>query len=204
MLFLFGALFACNGGSTTQYTGHTTYKYMPLDGERSWRYGNDGMNFELLVEKVDAQLIDGVEIVSVEYSKYDPQELLATIDWSSDSIFGIQIHGYTLTNQGGMDFETPVLFADYRMIPGENVVSTTDGITFTSTFNGVEMCPNNWVSEENAWECLYFTVESDSASGTFPFVGDWWIANTWGASRFITPQGTFGSENTWVLSQADY
>ena len=135
MLFLFTSLFACNfpGASTTQYTGHTTYKYMPFDGERSWRYGNDAMNFELLVEKVDAQLIDGVEIISIEYSKYDPQELLATIDWSSDSIFGIQIHGYTLTNQGGMDFEIPVLFADYRMIPGESGSSPRIGIIANCT-----------------------------------------------------------------------
>ena len=201
MIFL---MLACGGGPTTQYTGHTTYKYMPFDGNRTWRYGNDGMGFELSVEKVDAQWVDTTEIITLEYAKHEPYELLATIDWSSDSIDGILVHGYTLTNQGGMTFDTPVVFADYRMVPEDVVETVTNDITFTATFVGVEMCPNDWVSEDNTWECLHFNITSDSAASSFPFVGDWWLANTWGASRFVAPEGTFGSDNTWVLSQANY
>jgi hypothetical protein len=103
-----------------------------------------------------------------------------------------------------MEFEEPVMLADYKMIPGESVETTTDGITFTSTFIAMEQCPNNWIDEANTWDCLKFEISSDSSSGSFPFVGEWWLANTWGPSRFITPDGTFGSSNTWVLSQATY
>ena len=161
-------ILACGDGAQTQYTGYTPHKYMPLDGNRTWRYGNDGMSFELSVEKVDAQLVDTTEIVTLEYAKHEPYELLATIDWSSDSIDGILIHGYTLTNQGGMEFDTPVAFADYRMVPGASIETTTNDITFTSNFIAVEKCPNDWVSEENTWDCLHFDISSDSNLASFP------------------------------------
>ena len=202
---MFFLMFACSPeGSSTNYSGHNTHEYMPLDGVRSWQYQNDGASFDMVVEKTATNSVDGLDIVTYTYSKKEPVESLATIDWSSDSLNGILIHGYTLTNQGGMEFEEPVMLADYKMIPGESVETTTDGITFTSTFIAMEQCPNNWIDEANTWDCLKFEISSDSSSGSFPFVGEWWLANTWGPSRFITPDGTFGSSNTWVLSQATY
>lgn len=195
-------LFAC-GGPSTSYTGHNTYEYVALDGTRTWKYTNESMGFDMVVEKIDTQKIDNVEIITLEYSKFDPQELLGSIKWSSDSLEGILIHGYETTN-GGMDFEEPVLIAEYRMVPGEIVTTTTDGVTFTSTFEGVETCPNDWITDGDDWNCLKFTVEDDGAASTFPFVGEWWFANTWGASRFVSPNGPFGSSSPWVLSQASW
>ena len=202
---MFFLIFACGpGGSNTQYSGHNTHEYMPFDGVRSWQYQNDGAAFDMLVEKTNTTESDGFEIITLTYSNNSTGESLATIDWSSDSLNGILVHGYTLTNQGGMEFEEPISVADYKMVPGEIVETTTDGITFTSTFVKMESCPNNWIDEENTWDCLKFELTSDSSSGSFPFTGEWWGANTWGVSRFITPDGTFGSSNTWVLSQATY
>lgn len=202
---MFFLMFACAPeGSNTNYSGHNTHEYMPLDGVRSWQYQNDGAAFDMVVEKTNTNTVDGIDIITYTYSKKEPSESLATIDWSSDSLNGILVHGYTLTNQGGMEFETPVILADYKMVPGESVETITDGITFTSTFVAMEQCPNNWIDEDNTWDCLKFEISSDSSSGSFPFVGEWWLANTWGPSRFITPDGSFGSSNTWVLSQATY
>jgi hypothetical protein len=201
---MFFLLIAC-GGTSTQYSGYSNiHKYMPLDGNRSWRYENDGSSFDLSIEKTNAELFDGTEIVTISYAKYEPVESLASIDWSSDSLNGILIHGYTITNEGGMEFEIPIVFAQTRMLPGESNETTTDGITFTSTFVALEQCPNNWVDENNIWDCLKFEVSSDGSSTNFPFIGEWWLANTWGPSRFITPDGSFGSSNTWILSQATY
>jgi len=201
MLFL---LIACNGGANTQYNGHTTYDYMPLDETRSWRYQNEGMSFELGVSKGAGEMKENIEVFTMTYSNHDTSETLATIDWSSDSLNGILIHGYTITNQGGMEFEEPVVFAEYKMLPDEVAETSTDGINFSSTFIGVEKCPNNWIDEDNTWNCLHFDISSDSSAGNFPFVGEWWLAQSWGASRFVTPDGSFGSSNTWVLAQATY
>ena len=40
-LFLALALTACTDGSTTQYTGHNTYEYFPMEGDRTWTYVAD-------------------------------------------------------------------------------------------------------------------------------------------------------------------
>ena len=201
MLFL---LIACGDKNNTQYSGHTTYGYMPLDETRSWRYQNEGMTFEMGVTKGESYMKENTEVFPLIYSNHDTSQNLATIDWSSDDRDGILIHAYTLTNQGGMEFEEPIIFAEYKMVPGEIVETETEGITFSSTFVGVETCPNNWIDEENTWDCLHFTISSDSSASNFPFTGDWWLAQSWGASRFVTPDGTFGSSNTWLLSQATY
>ena len=197
MLFL---LLACGPGNTTQYSGMSTNEYMPLDGVRSWQYENEGAIFDMFVEKTGSETVDGYDVVTITYSKKEPAESLATISWSAHD--GIKIHGYTITNQGGMEFETPIALSESKMIVGDVVESTTDGITFTSTLVVVEQCPNNWIDEANTWDCLTFEITSDSTSGDFPFLGEWSLANTWGPSRFIASDGPFASSNSWVLSQA--
>ena len=194
-------LTACNG-PMTGYTGHSTHEYMALDGDRSWRYVNDGIEFDLSVEKVETKDANGTEVVTLEYSEYDPFKLLGSIDWSSDSSDGIMVHGYALEGQEAVSFDTPIGVSEYQMIPGDSVTTETNGSTFTSTFEAVESCPNDWVDED--WECLKFVIESDSEASAYPFVGQWWLANAWGASQFIAENGPFGTESTWVLSQAQW
>ena len=199
---MFFLLLACGSTSNTQYSGISTNEYMPLDGVRSWQFENAGTVFDLQAEKTNAETIDGTEIVTISYSKKEPAEKLASIDWSSND--GILIHGYTITNQGGMEFEFPVALAKYKMLPDEIVETTTDGITFTSTLIGMETCPNNWIDEANSWDCLRFEITADSSASSFPFLGEWWLASTWGPSRFVASEGPFASSNTWVLSQATW
>lgn len=195
-------LFTACDGPMTGYTGHSTHEYMALDGDRSWRYVNDDLDFDLSVEKLDVQMINGTEIVTLEYAEYDPYALLGSIQWSSDSSDGILIHGYSLEGQEATSFDTPILVADYQMIPGEVSKTETNGSTFTATFEAVESCPNEWVDDD--WECLKFVIETDSTASTYPFIGSWWLANAWGPSRFVSDNGPFSASSEWVLSQAQW
>jgi hypothetical protein len=88
------------------------------------------------------------------------------------------------------------------MIPDDMIETSTNGATFTSTFIGLEMCPNNWTTDE--WECLHFVVTVDQAEHNYPFVGEYWLANGWGASRFLAEKGSWASAAEWVLIGATW
>lgn len=201
ILFTAALISACNGPMTA-YTGHNTYEYMALDGTRSWRYSNDDSEFDLSVEKLNVQEKNGTEIVTLEYAQFEPYELLGAIMWSSDSRDGIMIHGYSIEGETMVEFSNPILVAEYRMVPGDFSETESDGTLYTSTFESVESCPNLWVDED--WDCLKFTIESDSETSTAPFIGQWWLANAWGASIFTSDNGPFSSARPWVLSQAQW
>ena len=194
-------LTACEGPKTG-YTGHSTHEYMALDGTRSWRYVNDGTDYQLNVEKLESQMVGDTEVVTLEYAEFDPYLLLGSIQWSSDSSDGIMIHGYSVEGQDSLTFDPPILVADYQMVPGEVSTTETGGSIFLSTFDAVETCPNEWVDDD--WECLKFTITTESGVSTYPFVGTWWLANAWGPSRFIAENGPFSASSEWILSQAQW
>ena len=200
---LFLTNFACTG-NTTSYSGHGTYDYLAFDGDRVWRYQNESENvdYTLVVETLESSSVDGVETITFEYSKEDPQELLGSITWQSGLLEGIGIQKYSTADGEEVIFDELVVFAQNRMVPGASVTTETNGSVFTSTMNGVEQCPNEWNTNE-VWECLHFTVTVDSESHSYPFVGDFWMANGWGASRLNIPQGSWGAEGTWVLTYAE-
>jgi hypothetical protein len=103
------------------------------------------------------------------------------------------------------DFENPIQIAEYKMLPGEETLTTTDGMDFVASFHGVEDCPNEWIrDDQQAWECLHFTIAEDGGGAGIPFIGEWWLANTWGASRFVAEEGPFSNENPWLLSGAEW
>lgn len=190
---------ACDGAGPS-YTGHNTWEYFPLDGERSWKYAmdDDSAGYILEVEKVSTAEQGGTQIATLEYRKEDTGDLLYSVQWSSDSAGGILIHGYEVQGGDSVDFDAPVQFADYRMIGGDTVETQTNGMNFASTLVGLESCPNLWTTEE--WECLHMSLDDgdgDDMAGP-PFAGDWWIAGSWGASRF---QPT-GWNADWVLTNA--
>ena len=58
-------------------------------------------------------------------------------------INGSGITGYTLGDEEVI-FDTVVGFANHRMVSGDTVETTTNGVTFTSTMLGLEPCQNNW------------------------------------------------------------
>ena len=68
---------------------------------------------------------------------------------------------------------------------------------------GQESCPNDWGTDTD-WTCLYFSLSAEQEGYGIPFVGDYWMANGWGASRFKTAEGPWASEDEWVLIGAEW
>ena len=210
MLLIGLTLLACEGAKTS-YTGHSPDSYLPLNGERTWRYKNGevGAEFsdddiEINVETFSSEKVGDYEVVTLEYSVADPRQVLATIKWSSDSSNGIFIHGYSIAADGtAVDFETPVQVAETEMIPGDFTTSETDGLSFTATLEAMEDCPNHWYNGDDTWRCLHFSIE-EASGASVPFTGNWWFASTYGTSRFEVSAGPLSSENPWVLSQSTF
>ncbi len=200
---LIALLFACTVPDGPSYSGHGTYDYLAFDGERTWKYQSEDpeTTFTLVVEKTNYSYADGIENITFEYSTEDPQALLGSVSWESGGINGSGITGYSVGDEEVI-FDTMIGFAAHRMVSGDTIETTTNGVTFTSTMLGLESCQNNWSPDD--WECLHFTLEVDQADHDFPFVGDYWMANGWGASIFNTPTGAWGSSNDWILIGAEW
>ena len=182
-------------GPTYGYKGYNVPDYFPLDGDRSWKYVQDGLDWRLEVSKEGSVSSGDMEIVTLDYGVFDPAELLYSIEWSSDVNTGVLIHSYTVEDGPSDSFSNPIVFADPSMAPGESI--ETDG--YISTFVEVITCPNDWVTED--WTCLHFQVTDGlDNENSAPFVGDWWLASAWGASWFQQP--TQSSE--WILSEASW
>jgi hypothetical protein len=198
-LFVGGLMMTACDTDNYQYAGHNTYEYFVFDGERTWKYRQDDLSIEWRMEARKSGVVDKgtTQVVTIDYGVLDPAELLYSIDWSSDSSNGIQVHGYSVEDGDAVNFDTPVSMSDYRMVPGDIVETVTNGVTFTAELVGVESCENDWVTEP--WECLHFSISDgvDDASSA-PFVGDWWLAADWGTSRFQPA----GYSTPWILSEA--
>ena len=198
-LFVGGLMMTACDTDNYQYAGHNTYEYFVYDGERTWKYRQDDLSIEWRMEARKSGVVEkgSTQVVTIDYSVLDPSELLYSIDWSSDSSNGIQVHGYSVEDGDTVAFDTPVSMSEYRMVPGDIIETTTNGVTYTAELVGVESCENDWVTEP--WECLHFRVSDgvDDASSA-PFVGDWWLAADWGTSRFQPA----GYDTPWILSEA--
>lgn len=197
-LILALALTACTDGSTTQYTGHNTYEYFPMEGDRTWTYVADtdavspNVDYNLFVDKVASRLEGGTEVVTLEYRRNDEAgDLLYSIDWSSDSAGGVQVWGYSVQGGSSASFDDPLLFAEYKMVVGDTTTTSSNGVEITSTLTGLEDCTNYWT--DNVWTCLHFTIDG---SDDLPFAGDWWGAGSWGTTRFDNPM----VDQEWVLA----
>ena len=69
---------AC-GGSKYAYNGQDLYEFFPLDGQRSWEYGQDDTTvaFQLVVDKNPVTTDEaGTEVVTLDYKSKDPEALL--------------------------------------------------------------------------------------------------------------------------------
>lgn len=200
-LALAGSAAGCKGGNRYGYSGFALYHYFPLDGQRSWEYVSDDFSYKLVVEKTGVERKRDFQIVQLDYSEQDPATQEKTLDysikWSSDSTNGVLVHGVKVEGQDTdwQTFDTPVELGK-NVVKGDQTTTETNGTTFTSTFVGVEDCPNNWVTD--TWQCLHITIDDEGAG--YPFSGDYWLAASWGPSRF-TPTG---QSNPWVLAKGDF
>jgi hypothetical protein len=190
-LLLLSAI-GCDDSGRYTYTGYYIEEYMPLDGERFWTYSQeaDDISWILWVEKLDkTRTVGDARVSTLEYSEFG-KPVLYTVDWSSDSVNGVLIHGWADPQaKTSTTFAEPIQFGIHGMTAGDVIETTTDDITFTSTFVGKEDCPNDWVDQ--VWEC----ARMELTGADLPFVGTYLLSRTYGASRFRT----FGYDDDWKL-----
>jgi len=189
------------------YSGYQIDDHFPLDGQRSWEYASDDhtVDYTLEVEMSEATTTnDGSTVREFTFFNMKSAAAVLTMGWSSDSSDGVRIHNIrtyadssdTSRHDSGYDFaDSPIIFAEPEMAPGDFVVSGPDGWTFTSTFEAVEPCHNHWTGEE--WnECLRFHLDDDGANT--PFAGDYWLVTRYG----IAMMALDGEPDLWRLRLA--
>jgi len=188
------------GGASYNYVGYLMDNQFPLDGTREYQYVSDDETIEtpIRVEKASApSSTDTYDIYTFETYDDESGDLLNVVNWSSDSVYGILIHNYTNYANGeeAVVFDPPLIFADDEMAPSDFVVTETGGMTFTSTFVGVEPCPNYYVADWN--ECLRIELDDgdgDDSAGSM-VAGTYWLVPRYGIAWF---QQT-GDSEPWIL-----
>ena len=174
------ALAAGCTGNAPVYKGQDMTGFFPFDGsQRWWEFSNDDpdtkhvLRGDLLVTEEDERVDDKL-IHVVEWSSKCPttdgctEESLYTLRWTVDSIDGIEIHGME-TVGGEAYFDAPIQFTDRYMKVGESVTSTADGHDFTSTFEAIDGCPQNY---NDQWDdCAKIVLET--TAGDHPLEGTW-------------------------------
>lgn len=183
-------LLACEADPPQHY-GYDVTDHFPLDGERSWDYASDDTSVD---HRLDAVLLDtvverdDVSIHELSYRNSETGEQLLAVQWSSDTAYGVLIHGYEDAS-GVVSYDDPVTFAEPRMDVGESVES--EG--FTSTLVGLEGCPNHWNEE---WDgCLHMAIDGDA-----PFAGDYWLVPRYGTAWLQLRDDS----DVWVLVKAEW
>ena len=203
------ALVGCGGPSTT-YAGASIHEYHPLEGDRMWEYwqcepGSDSCTPDaafdtLLVEKSPTTRdVGNDEVVTLEYSILEPTELLYTVDWSSNSRTGIRVHGWTVGADGSDTFapSAPIAISEYKATKDDVFETTTDGLTFTSTFLGETECATHWVPND-PYKCMHFRIEG--GNGDEPILGDWYFSQSWGMVKHLPADLTA----PWVLACSEF
>jgi hypothetical protein len=205
------------GSPAYQYSGYSTYDHFPLDGERYWNYQNPGEDYLLDVTIDSTEYVNNQSIKTLRYQNATLDSVMYWIKWSSDSRSGVQIHGYMIEDSASLpdsgsdtgepstdaitgswvEFSPAITVTTYQMTPGESVETDGNGVKYTSTFNSVESCPNNWADTD--WDCLKITIDSDEPEPP-PFVGTWHWATEFGTSLF-QPKG---SDNPWILTDFEW
>ena len=213
---------ACAGNSIG-YTGYDMPDHFPLDGKRSWEYSNPAATWQMNVVMLETtENVNDAQVKTLEYYDDVNGMLLMRTRWSSDSTRGVLLYSYEVLAEGGqgggdtggddtggamgpaevVTFDPPVMFGDRDNVPGDAIVTETTVGTWTATFEATEKCPNNWVSGDNAWDCLRVVLDDgdgDSAAGA-KIAGTYWIAPRYGMSWFQLT----GDADKWILNRANW
>ena len=166
------ALTVACGPDTDRYTygGYDMSSHFPLDGSRLWEYLSDSpdVSWTLEVEKTGTATASTYEVITLEHVNGDTVESLFDVEWSSDSINGVKIHGYEdfAGGSGPISFDPAVQFASRQMVPGDSVETETGNTTFTATFAGLTDCATHWAPDWDELDCLVVTVETANGAHT--------------------------------------
>lgn len=205
MIVALALLAGCNG-DPPGYKGTQMSPYFPYDGERLAEYYNadvDAVPWKLVVEKLEpTQRIGDYEVVTFEWSNYDTGEIVGSVMWSSAEGDGIQIHGYAVGTGEPTMYDPPIAVSDDDdyMLSGESITTETGGMTFTSTYVGMEDCPVQWGLE---WEgCVRMSIDDgdgDDMAGPI-FAGDYWLVQRYGPAWMHTT----GFSDKWDLARYEW
>ena len=169
--------------------------YVALDGHRSWEYFQEGTDWMLRVDKTSSA--DVSDRAWLSYLEDETDVELFSIEWGSNE------EGVWILGDNEEQFDSPIQIATPWMSPGDTVASggeDSEVEAHTSTFVGLEDCPNHWVED---WECVVFEISTLPAGAQpTPFAGRWAFAHSWGPSTFQLELRE--DEEPWVLTQADW
>ncbi len=209
------AMIACTDGTggTQQFAGIKMSDYFAFDGTRKSVFNNEdttGIAWQLVVEKKAlTEVVDGREISTLEYIRFDTGDVLGSVSWSSVSSEAVKVHSYSLGTTGEkLTFDPPVEItdADDAMRSGDVIeTDTTDsGGTswhFTSTFvESVSECPST--AQDDFVKCVRFTIDDgdgDALAGPL-FTGEFIFVAAWGTVYQTIP--TWSTE--WELTDIEY
>jgi hypothetical protein len=206
---MFTALLLAAGcaGYPPSIDGAPVWKMFPFDGERSWDYlSNDvAATYKLNTTSVgEAETIGGTNVYTLSTVKEcvgnDEEcvdgDLVYRMSWSSDSIDGVQVWGYSVGDEPYVEMRPPVLVAKTEMLRDESVDTTTGGVVWTSTMLGIQSCPIRLVAEWD--ECAVLEVTVDGGP-TVPLAGTWYATAGNGVAAFQHE----GEDGRWELSDID-
>lgn len=205
VMFSLIPLVACTGAPPV-FRGTQMSEFMPFDGERQAEYINedaDNVPWKLVVEKVEpTSMQDGVELVTMEWSRDDTGEVVGSVIWSSTEGDSVLIHGYAVGAESPTMFDTPIWFTDDDdlMKVGESVTTETNGYTFTSTFIEMTDCPVNWGLEWTG--CVHMKLDDgdgDDNAGPI-FAGEYWLVERYGPAWMLLT----GYSDIWNLAHYDW
>lgn len=167
-----------------------SWNYAGISGNRSWVYSRAD-SAQLIVDDSGAEELGGSLVNTLTYVADDDEQQLHfehTIQWAAGPGIGIEIRSYD-----GTPYNNPIKIADPETFINDVFTTDQPNAVFESSIIGFEPCPNSW---SDKWTCLH--VQITGGNGEY-FVGDWWLADGWGAAIF---QPEVESDD-WVLRQAN-
>ena len=82
------------GSAAYTYSGYWASNHFPIEDNWTWEYTNEGEDFLLRAETTNREASGKTEIVTIDYTNRETNNLMYSIKWSSDKSDGVQIHGY--------------------------------------------------------------------------------------------------------------
>lgn len=181
--------------------GVQVHEFFPIQLVDSWVYEAEGGFGEEELNAVTGEgwRGSGVEVVPVEYTEGvgEPDEQATwTLDWSSDVVAGLQIHGFDIDGRSEA-FDEPVAVAASGHEAGTTLATELGDEVVRSTYLGLEECIIP--ASDESWLCVHYQIEwsADGEVPAPPFVGDWWFAPSWGPVRMEVA----ASSLTWVFAE---
>lgn len=214
-------------GRKFDFAGTNLWQRFVLDGDGySWTYSNenDEITDNLVTTVTGRRNVDGLDVVNFSYALVGPTAEDGTpaepvplfdVEWSADSVGGIQVWSYAdhLTDTAVV-FDEPLVFADPEMNANDTVSSQSNGVGITTTFVSLGELGNAWTTDP--WDSAHLVVDDgdgDDDAG-LPFAGHWWLTSSKGVNQFVptgfTPNAEGFDPNTgdapvgenWYLTKA--